>query len=388
MQTDFYGIQKAVIERYRRGETLRLCYNKRMKKRRLPLLNGFFAGVNSLIVVFTAALQAEVPQHKIYEVPNAEVVYSISGGGILSDDVNLTLEGSGKLRFRDWGAVELFETNITEKTTGALHYIDHKLSCTKRESDEILDVDFKTQKIRKRPLPEGKKARNITKGLSKNGQQQMIANVVCDMWTAERISKCIYKGIPLFTEYRVMGLYYREEAVSVRFDINVSSAAKCSVPKFPVEKMALFAAHFKTKHVKIPEAFSERLLEVISILNAKKSENVALAQREKEQAMHILAHPIFESQKKLLPALLQTMKKTRACLATAKNTDMANSCLYDMIALKNYFTQDPHNKIVSWEKERTTILDRFDKHITFLESRMKCVRSAQHFSDLAICMKR
>ncbi len=355
-----------------------------MKKRTLPLLNTVVAGVSGLAVL----LQAQTPLPKIYEVPKAEIIYKISGGGPLGDDVNLTLEGNGKLRFRDWGAVELFETNITEKTRGTLHYIDHKLSCIKRESNEILDVDFKTKKIRKRPLPDGKKARNITKGLSKNGQQQMIANVICDMWTAEGISKCLYKGIPLFTEYRAMGLLYREEAVSVRFDINVRSAAKCSVPKFPVEKMALFAAHFKTKHVKIPDAFSERLLEVISILNANKTDKEALSEREKERVMHILTHPIFESQKKLLPVLLQTMKKTRACLATAKNTDMANTCLYDMVTLKHYFTKDPHNKILSWKKERAEILERFDKNITFLESRMKCVRSAQHFSDLAKCMKR
>jgi len=116
-----------------------------MKKRATPFLNAIVAGVSSLAVL----LQAQTPQTKIYEVPKAEVVYKVSGGGPLAEDVNLTLEGSGKLRFRSWGAVELFETNITEKTTGALHYIDRKLSCIKRESNEILDVDFKTKKIRK-----------------------------------------------------------------------------------------------------------------------------------------------------------------------------------------------------------------------------------------------
>ncbi len=359
-----------------------------MKQTKTTLFNALLCAVSIAAALFSAPLKAQTPPHKIYEVPKAEVIYKISGGGPLTEDVNLTLEGSGKLRFRDWGAVELFETNITEKTTGALHYIAQKQSCIKRESNEILDVDFKTKKIRKRPLPVGKKARNITRGLSKNGQQQMIANVVCDMWTTEGISKCLYKGIPLFTEYRAMGLLYREEAVSVSFDINVSSAAQCSVPKFPVEKMALFAAHFKTKHVKIPDAFSERLLEVISILQAKKSTKEGLPKREKERVMHILAHPIFESQKRLLPQLLQTMKKTRACLASAASTEAANSCLYDMIALKHYFTKDSHNKIASWEKERNDVLERFDSHITFLESRMKCIRSAQHFSDLAGCMKR
>ena len=349
-------------------------------------MNHFLVSISS-VMVLGIALQAQTEPHKIYEVPKAEVIYKISGGGSLAEDVNLTLEGNGKLRFRDWGAVELFETNVTEKVTGALHYIDHKLSCIKRESNEILDVDFKTKKIRKRPLPKGKKARDITKGLSKSGQQLMIANVVCDMWTAKGISKCIYKGIPLFTEYRAMGLYYKEEATSVRFDINSSSTSKCSVPKYPVEKMALFAAHFKTRHVKIPDTFSDRMLEVISLLNAKNTDEEKLPRKEKERVMHVLDHPLFESQKKLLPKLLQTMKKTRACLATAANSETANSCLDEMLSLKHYFTNDKHNKIVSWEKEKNRVLDRFDRHITFLESRMNCVRSAQNFSDLARCMK-
>ncbi len=338
-------------------------------------------------MVLGIVLQAQTEPHKIYEVPKAEVIYKISGGGSLAEDVNLTLEGDGKLRFRDWGGVELFETNVTEKVTGALHYIDQKLSCIKRESNETLEVDFETKKIRKRLLPKGKKARDITKGISKSGQQLMIANVVCDMWTAKGISKCIYKGIPLFTEYRVMGLSYKEEAISVRFDINDSSTSKCSVPKYPVEKMALFAAHFKTRHVKIPDAFSDRMLEVISLLNAKKTDEEKLPRKEKERIMYVLDHPLFKSQKEMLPKLLQTMKKTRACLSTATNSETANSCLDEMLSLKHYFTNDKHNKISSWKKEKNRVLERFDSHITFLESRMNCVRSAQHFSDLARCMK-
>jgi len=236
-------------------------------------------------------------------------------------------------------------------------------------------------------LPKGKKARNITRGLSKSGQQLMIANVVCDMWTANGISKCIYKGIPLFTEYRAMGLYYKEEATSVRFDINSSGTSKCSVPKYPVEKMALFAAHFKTRHVKLPDAFPDRMLEAISLLNAKNMDEEKLPKKEKERVLHVLDYPLFESQKKMLPKLLQTMKKTRACLATAENSEMANSCLDEMLSLKHYFTKDRHNRIVSWKEEKNRVIDRFDSHITFLESRMNCVRSAQNFSDLARCMR-
>jgi hypothetical protein len=338
------------------------------------------------MMVWTS-LYAVPVQEKLYDVPNAMILYKISGGGALTPDVNLTLEGNGKLRFKEWGAVELTEWHIVEKTTGALHYVTSLEMCKKRLKNQVLDVDFKNKKIRERPLPEGKEAVDITQGLSLSGQQ-MVANVVCNMWEGEGIKRCVYKGIPLFTEYRALGMLYREEATSVFFDINISDNSDCSIPSYPVEKFALYTGNFKTRSKKTSKSFSERLQEIISLLKKKGfHEGSAVSAREKKELLEKIGEPVFENQKRLLPKLLQTMKKSRACLVQAGTTPEANRCLNDLIQLKSSFTDDPENKITDWTKERAHILDRFDENIVSLQSKMKCIRGAKNLDDLSVCMQ-
>ena len=342
-------------------------------------------GICSIAAVLTM-VQAAPMQEKLYEVPKAMVIYKISGGGALNEDVNLTLDGNGKLRFKEWGGVELVERNITERTTGALHYVGHKEICEKRQQSQILDVDFKNRKIRERPLPKGKEAVNRTAGLVRSGQQ-MVANIVCTMWEGKGVKKCLYKGIPLFTEYSALGLYYREEAVEVAFDINISNEADCSMPKYPVEKFALYTTNFKTKSKKTPKIFPERLREVITVLKGKSIDEESLQERQKRALLNKLGEPIFEDQKKLLPKFLQTMKKTRACLVQAETTDAANSCLNELVKIKSYFTGNTQNRIDDWEEEREKVLDAFDENIISLQSKMKCIRGAKRMDDLSVCMK-
>ncbi len=320
-----------------------------------------------------------------YDVPQAEITYKISGGGALNRDLNLTLEGNATRRFRDWGAVEFIETNIVERTNGALHYIAHRALCEKRQEKKILDVDFKTKKILQRPLPKGKEIKKRTEGLQFKGQL-MVANVVCDMWEENGVRKCLYKGIPVFREYRLMGLYYREEAVDIRFDINVTDEGKCAMPDYPVEKFSLYTSHFKTKNKRSPQAFSKRLQKAIEILNAKGMEEDKIPARERKRLMQLLGEPIFKEQAVLLPKLLETLKKTRACLVQAEENDAANACLYDLIQIKSYFTGNGHNKIDDWQKDREKILASFDENIITLQRKMKCIRAAKNIDDLTMCI--
>jgi hypothetical protein len=331
-------------------------------------------------------LQASPVQEKIYDVPKATVIYKISGGGALTPDLNLTLEGTGKLSFKDWGAVELLEEHIEEKTTGTLHYVAHRDMCEKHQKNQILDVDFKHKKIRERLLPEGKGTVNLTEGLSLTGQQ-MVANVVCDMWEGEGVKRCLYKGIPLFTEYQAVGILYREEAVDVSFDINITDKSHCSIPAYPVEKFALYTGNFKTRSKKTPKSFSERVKEVLETVRKKRWIDESVPPREKKQLLEKIGEPVFEKEKQLLPDLLQTMKKSRACLVQAQSTQQANHCLNSLVKLKTYFTDNSQNRVENWEKERTKLLERFDENIVFLQSKMKCVRGAKNLHDLSVCMK-
>jgi hypothetical protein len=329
-----------------------------------------------------------MPQHeeKLYDVPEAMVTYKISGGGVLTPDVNLTLEGKGKLWFKRWGAVEFRERYVVERISGALHYISRDEMCRKRLQKQILDVDFKHRKIRERPLPKGKEIPDIKQGLSPSGQQ-MVGNVVCTMWEGDGIKHCIYKGIPLFTEYRVLGIYYREEAIDVSFDINVSEESNCSVPDYPVEKFALFTGNFKTDSKKRIKPFSVRLKEILEQLHKKGKSSEELSDKERKVLLEEIGEPVFEKQKVLLPKLLQTMKKSRACLVQADSTAVANQCLKSLAALKANFSDDILIRIEEWEKESKTVLERFDESIVSLQSKMKCIRGAKNLDDLSLCMQ-
>jgi len=337
----------------------------------------------------TSLYGIETLSSKLYDVPKAMVMYQISGGGVLSQDVNLSIEGKGKLRFKEWGKVEFREKQIEVRTTGALHYRKVRHFCEKRQEKQILDVDYHTKKILERPLPKGKKRRNITAGLEKSGQQ-MIANIVCDMWEGQGVKHCIYKGIPLYTEYYALGLLYREEATEVTFDINVTDISQCTMPAYPIEKFSLYMDSFKTmvktESKKTQTSFKERLKETIEIFKKQGLDENKLSQVQRQKLLNILVKPIFEEQKKILPNLLNTLKETRVCLSRAKNTKMANICMRDIIRLKSYFNKDRRNKIDDWDKERRAILEDIDEKIVFLQSKMRCIRSAQNFTDLATCM--
>jgi len=339
------------------------------------------------LMTFGIADSDTVHQKKIYDVPEAVVYYTIGGGGPLSKDVNLTLEGSGKRCFSEWGEVEQYETHIVERTVGNLNYIRRKDRCERRQRTEVLDVDFTHQKILERSRPKDEHKRYTTAGMHSIGQQ-MVANVICDMWEGKGTKICLYKGIPLFTEYHALGFYYREEATDVVFDINTSEISKCTLPPYPKQKFSLYTNSIKTKNSKkVPEVFSDRLLAVIAYLKKKKKEENMLSSTERKGLKEMMGEPVFRDQKYLLPKLLETMKKTRACLSQAQDTNEANHCLSDMIDIKSNFTGNEHNKIENWKSDKNTVLEKFETHIALLQSKMKCIRSAKMFSDLSMCMQ-
>lgn len=338
----------------------------------------------------TATLLSAQMIQKKYDVPSGMILYSISGGGQLTQEVNLTINGKGKLYFKDWGAVELIEENIEEITSGALKNIEVINKCEKHKKEQELNVDFKTKKILERPIPKGNVVENITEGLVKKGKET-IAGITCDVWEGNGVRKCIYKGIPLLNEMNVLGMQYQKKAVSVIFDINISEE-NCQIPNFPVQKIALFKTNLKTKSKKVPKEFSKVLSdisrEVYKQLNDNNITEADLTEKQKKVWMQKLAQNIFEKQKKLLPQMLLSMQKARECLQRAEEWIAANDCLKDVTFLKSQFTKDKESNIERWKgDEKRKVLNTFDENISLLKSRMHCIRSAQNINDLSSCMK-
>ena len=341
-----------------------------------------------LLMLNSIVLHASLEQRK-YDVSSGMIEYMISGGGALTSETNLTVEGKGKLRFKEWGKVELFEEAVEEITSGAIKNIETTQVCKKITHNQKLDVDFKNKKILERQIPKGK-YNTLTNGLIRTHQEE-IAGYKCDVWEGEGIRKCIYKGIPLLLEYGVLGITYQKKAVSVTFDIN-TSLNQCTIPSYPVQKFALFKTNIKTKSKKLPKAFSKRLLEIAQEFHKTLKENnitqSELPIQKRKIWLEKIGENIFKKQKVLLPEFLLSMKKTRVCLQQAPDWIAANSCLDELVGLKNEMLKNKKSSIEVWKgKEKQKILDDFDTNISLLESKMKCIRSAKNITDLSRCMK-
>jgi len=343
-----------------------------------------------LFYIGSMTLLSAQTNHKKFDVKSGMILYTVSGGGKLTEDVNLTIQGKGKLRFKDWGIVALIEENFEEITSGALQNIETIQKCEKLEDKQRFDVNFKTKKILERQMPKGNFHEYITKDLVKTGQEE-IAGYTCDIWEGVGVRKCIYKGIPLLVEHYLLGTYYRKKASSVKFDID-TSAANCSIPNFPIQKFALFKTHSKTKSKKLPQEFSKILISVGKDMQKQlsvdeiKEDN--FTPEQKRVWLDKIGQNVFEKEKLFLPQFLLSMKKARVCLAQADNWIQANVCVEDVVQLKAQLTKDRANNIEQWKgEEKDKVLNDFDENISLLESRMKCIRGSKNITDLSSCMK-
>ena len=354
--------------------------------------------LNKIIIAFiffclgSMSLFSSEKDHKKFDIKTGMILYSISGGGKLTEDVNLTIKGKGKLRFKDWGVVALIEEDLEEMTSGAIHNIDKVQRCKKLEDKYQFDVDFENKKIQERKMPKGNFQKNITKDLVKKGQEE-IAGYTCNIWEGYGVKKCIYKGVPLLVENYILGVYYQKKATYIQFDINTStSEAKCRIPNYPVEKFALFKTNIKTKTEKLPKELS-KILEIVSeemnkeLINSKISED-NMTPEQKRVWLDKIGQNIFEKQKEFLPQFLLSMKKARVCLQQADDWIQANICVEDVLQLKAELIKEKQQNIEQWKgEEKDKVLDQFDENIFLLESQMKCVRGSQNITDLSTCMK-
>jgi len=336
-----------------------------------------------LVCAGTLSLSAMDTTAKEFQLKSGNVVYSIHGGGALAPDLNLTIVGEGRLRFRDWGKVVLVEEEIEESTSGAFRSSEKFSRCVKRDKAEQYDVDYDQEIILERPIPKGKEIKNITAGMLPHGEE-MIAGKKCDMWAKEGVRICLYKGIPLLVEKELFGIHFEKKALFVNENVEVDTE-QCSIPDFPVQKIALFKTSIKQK--KGTQEVSQLLSQMLDETASHKSHRL---KKMKEMYLNRLGEHIFEREKALLPEMLESMKQARECLQGAEDKLEANDCIEDINEFKAKMvkTKADENSIDIWdEQEKGRVLDEFDENIDILESKMQCIRAAKNIADLAGCMR-
>jgi len=317
-----------------------------------------------------------------YQLKSGMILYRISGGGILAPELNLTISGKGKLRFRDWGRIALVEEEVEERTSGAFVSTETFTRCTKHDQKKQLNVDYHQEVLLERPIPKGEGLHDMTLGMTRHGEE-MVAGKQCNVWAKEGERICLYHGIPLLIERELFGISYEKRAFSVEEDINVSTE-QCTIPDFPVRKIALFQTSIKQK--KGLEEISKYLPEILDEVSRKESIGI---KKYKQHYLNRLGAHIFEREKILLSEMLDNMKRVRECLQLSASSLDANACLKEVNRFGTNRAKGKEISIDTWsEIDKSKMVDELDENIVLLESKMKCVRSAKNIADLSVCMSK
>jgi len=342
-----------------------------------------------LCVVFgmTHILYADVDTH-YYDVEQGLVEYEILGGAQLTTETNLNIQGTSKLRFKNWGNIRQEEDHGVVVTKGAINYVQEIKRLEKHIDGKVLTVDYVNEQILEHP--EGKiipSQIKETEGLLHRGQD-VVAGILCSMWIGPSVKKCIYKGVVLKQESYVLGVSYVKQATKAVFDINATEE-QCVLPDFPKNTFGLLKDNIKTKKTSAPENVCKVFKDVIHEVDAKNRSfepTTNIDNKQRKKFINKIAKGIFEKQQKILPALLMAMKKSRECLQLANDMFEKDQCIKAYAREKNTLgIQDDDYTVFNNEKQ--TPIDAIEDAIIDLEPRMACVKRAQNFIDISSCMK-
>ena len=315
---------------------------------------------------------------KFYDVESAKILYDISGGGVLTSESNLSIEGTEKFYIKEWGAVSRSELERIEIVSGAIKERQIQKSLKQYDHGVLFDVDFEKQKISSRHSSQFDREKIDLKHMEPTGQT-VVATYLCDLWESDTRRVCLYRGIPLLDEKHYLGLEYVKRAKEVSIDTNLSKEL-FTLPDFPITEDALMHPTMKTTKFHANVLVSDKIINSISDVNSTDRSYLKLRNE--------LLEGIFKKQKVALPEMLKSMRKARACLYAAQAKEEANMCLKELVEIMASFNQKTDTKITSWRDEpKEKILDYFEENIGALEVHMPCIMRAKSFSDLSACMK-
>jgi len=354
----------------------------------MPIVNKIQTFVLSMVIWNMMYLNVHAQVHP-FDVESGMVMYKVSGGAQLTAETNLSISGSAKLRFKAWGEVKLEEEEGTVLTQGAIKHKQYIHRLEKHTEDKIITVDYENEQLLERKKGVSVSSMVLeTEGLIQRGQD-VVSGLLCKIWMGPGIQKCMYKGIILKQESHVLGVSYVKIATKVAFDIN-ASLQKCKVPDFPLQDFGLLQDNIKTKNSNKADNFCKILKDMAFNIdvNSENNEVVNMEDKIRQKFINHITEDIYKQQKQLLPALLVSMKETRACLQMGENPFEANQCIEQFSRMKSQLGTDEEDYIILWdEKRKNTLLDKIEDELIYLQSRIPCVNRAKNFTDLSTCMK-
>ena len=194
---------------------------------------------------------------KRYDIKSGIVEYATTTSGKV---MGSTIDGNGtdKLFFKDWGAIELKESMLTQTT--AMKFLgkastetEETHTMVKLDNGESWSVDFNKKQIyasrdmamdmimaNQPDADAGKVGESMLESMGgkKTGTEQFLG-YSCDVWEIMNGKQWIHKGLMLKMEMTVLGITTKTEATSVKLDVSVPDA-NFNLPDFPIQEIENF----------------------------------------------------------------------------------------------------------------------------------------------------
>jgi predicted transcriptional regulator len=355
----------------------------------MPLSKPFKTILFTFILTYVPLIATETVQHH-FDVEQGFVLYEILGGAQLTDETNLNIQGTSRLRFKEWGEVMQEEDDGMVVTKGAINFVQEVKRLEKHIGDKVITVDYENEQLLERKKSEHTSSQvKETEGLLHRGQD-VVAGVLCSVWVGPSIKKCIYKGVVLKQESQVLGVSYVKKAIKAVFDINASDE-QCILPDFPIQAFSLFKDNLKTNK----ETESKNICKVFKdVVNEVEESDKSfepqkgIDNKKREKFVNKIAEGIFKKQKEILPKLTLAMKKSRECLHLSEDLFERNQCVDNYSFRKSTLgIQEDDYVVFPKERDKAKLIDAIEDAIIDLQPRIPCVARAKNFIDISSCMK-
>lgn len=324
------------------------------------------------LVIFTFVYAN--PNKYIYDVESAIIEYEITGGAVFTPETNLSIKGTAALRFKEWGKTKIDREDGFLLLTGAIEHKESVRHFIKQTNDNIVTVDYLNEQ-----LIEGKTTSKDTKDNEiknfKLVRKEIVAGYECEVWKANAIEKCLYKGVVLKLESNIYNVYYIKKATSVVFDTN-SSEIDFDLPDYPKHKIGLLKEYKRVQKIHTSHELSHSI------------EKNTSEEESKTNFLNHLGEDIYAQQKKILPKSLLMMKKTRECLQGLDNPFEDNVCMGNFSDMTLHLGTNKYKYLSLWnEKNKEKLLDNIENDVLALQSKVPCIKRAKNIIDLSMCMK-
>jgi len=198
----------------------------------------FWSAVFALILAVTT-IQAET---KRYETKSGIIEYTTNSSGNMMG-IETKMSGTNKVIFKDWGNVELHQSNTKSVVMGRE---ENTKDTTKIENGKVYVVDYeqkiiieydasKLMNTQYKDLAKSSKELLNEMGGKKVGEASILG-YDCEVWEMPMIKLWLHKGLALKTEANIMGIINTMEATNVQLDVSVSDE-DLKLPDFPIKTM-------------------------------------------------------------------------------------------------------------------------------------------------------